>query len=341
MKRKELMDRMLIEFENWYKIDKERRQIGFYRNFFKKEYLEKLTRTKLIELFFDFVNDGGKLQSNGARTKDRFKSYIEGNFESFKNFILQPFSKDFDSKKWFEGRSNDSYFGFGISTIYLHRINESKFPIMNHKTIDALKTLGYNISTSMSYSNYRKTKAYQLELIKKYPELNNYNKVDALFQFLIGEDLGKPFLTEFKKSDEEYEQDLADSAVDVDKSPESLNDLRTKIAKMENSKEEYTIINGRRVKRNQALVAEIKKYRGFKCQFCNFSMKKKDGHFYIEACHIKAKSKKGSESLNNILILCPNCHKLLDYGKRKEIKTGNKDEFVVILNGKRYSAKLS
>ncbi|MBT4290054.1 MAG: hypothetical protein HOD92_22240 [Deltaproteobacteria bacterium] len=53
-------------------------------------------------------------------------------------------------------------------------------------------------------------------------------------------------------------------------------------------------------------------------------MFKSNGGYYIEACHIKPKAEGDKDHLDNILILCPNCHKLFDYELRtneKKLKT--------------------
>ena len=86
-------------------------------------------------------------------------------------------------------------------------------------------------------------------------------------------------------------------------------------------------------------MAQIKKYRNYKCQFCSSTILKENGDCYIEACHIKPKAEGGKDKLNNILILCPNCHKLFDFGKRK-IKKHTNDYFIISLNGKQYNVSL-
>ena len=77
----------------------------------------------------------------------------------------------------------------------------------------------------------------------------------------------------------------------------------------------------------------------YKCQFCSTKILKANGDYYIEACHIKAKAEGGKDRLNNILILCPNCHKLFDYGNRENEKR-TKDKYSVFINGKKYKALL-
>ncbi len=64
-----------------------------------------------------------------------------------------------------------------------------------------------------------------------------------------------------------------------------------------------------------------------------------NGSFYIEAAHIKPKHKKGRETPDNILILCPNHHKEFDFGNLK-IEKHAKDEIVFQLNSKRYNIDL-
>jgi predicted HNH restriction endonuclease len=77
---------------------------------------------------------------------------------------------------------------------------------------------------------------------------------------------------------------------------------------------ETIIVKGKKYKRNNSNIVKIKILRGFKCQICGKSIIKKDGSKYIEAAHIKAKSKGGKELWNNIILLCPNHHKEFDLG---------------------------
>lgn len=83
---------------------------------------------------------------------------------------------------------------------------------------------------------------------------------------------------------------------------------------------ETIIINQKVYKRDNVLIAKIKKDRNFECQICQTKIKKSNGEFYIEAAHIKAKKDRGKETKENILILCPNHHKEFDFGKREVIK---------------------
>ncbi|MEC3908375.1 HNH endonuclease [Tamlana sp. 2201CG12-4] len=102
---------------------------------------------------------------------------------------------------------------------------------------------------------------------------------------------------------------------------------------------EIVTINSKSFKRNNKTIAQIKLLRKFKCQICSTSIKKKDGTLYIEAAHIKPKNKKGHETLDNILLLCPNHHKEFDYGKR-EILEHTQEMIHFKLNGTEHKIPL-
>lgn len=102
---------------------------------------------------------------------------------------------------------------------------------------------------------------------------------------------------------------------------------------------EEVIINSKSFKRDNRTIAQIKFLRDFKCQLCSTTIKKKDGTFYVEAAHIEPKSRKGRETPDNILLLCPNHHKEFDWGDRK-ILQHDKDTIIFIMNGEEYTISL-
>ena len=83
----------------------------------------------------------------------------------------------------------------------------------------------------------------------------------------------------------------------------------------------------------------IKYLRDFKCQICGVAIEKRDGQLYVEAAHIDPKHKKGTETLENIILLCPNHHKEFDLGSR-EILERNKDMIEFKLNGRVHQINL-
>jgi 5-methylcytosine-specific restriction enzyme A len=115
----------------------------------------------------------------------------------------------------------------------------------------------------------------------------------------------------------------------------SKEQLLSELINLKETDSEVVFFKGKSYKRDNKTVAQIKILRDFKCQFCGTTIIKKDGSKYIEAAHIKAKHEKGCETLDNIILLCPNHHKEFDLGNRiTNICT--KQLYDVTLNGKNF-----
>jgi hypothetical protein len=71
-----------------------------------------------------------------------------------------------------------------------------------------------------------------------------------------------------------------------------------------------------RLKRCYTLIKALKDKYNNQCQICGFTFKTSNGQYYSEAAHIIPLSSRisGIDTPENILILCPNHHKMLDYG---------------------------
>lgn len=94
----------------------------------------------------------------------------------------------------------------------------------------------------------------------------------------------------------------------------SKRDLKTELDNLPESETDVVFIKQKKYKRDNKAIALIKLLRDSECQICSEYILKKDGTKYIEAAHIKAKKDKGNETLENILLLCPNHHKEFDLG---------------------------
>ena len=68
-----------------------------------------------------------------------------------------------------------------------------------------------------------------------------------------------------------------------------------------------------RIQRNSQRSEEIKRLYNFKCQICGEIIETPTGR-YAEACHIRplGDPHNGQDTKENLLCLCPNCHKRLD-----------------------------
>jgi hypothetical protein len=72
----------------------------------------------------------------------------------------------------------------------------------------------------------------------------------------------------------------------------------------------------RRVKRDQRLVEKLKDLYDGRCQRCEFTFIKRSGSPYSEVAHLRriADRLPGIDSPDNLVVLCANCHRMLDYG---------------------------
>lgn len=209
---------------------------------------------------------------------------------------------------------------------------------MNH--IRLVKDEGYQLKVfKLEYETILNKKGYPVESIKSFEKvLHDKDLVkDGGDWFAIDCENKYQQIAEFienMKEQNEIEHSLKNGSIHLEKS-----ELLKRIQDCENDKSEVITINGKSFKRHNYLMTQIKRYRDFKCQFCSTSILKENGEFYIEACHIEAKANGGKDSLENILVLCPNCHKLFDFGKRED-ENYTSDFYSVVLNGKKYEATL-
>ena len=112
-----------------------------------------------------------------------------------------------------------------------------------------------------------------------------------------------------------FSQEATDSIIDGSLSKnELLNKLKEKLASSEGSTTGYININGRRIKRKWLLVKYIKELADYKCQACGFMLIKKNEKRYVEAAHIDPLALSKLDTIENMVALCPNCHKKLDHG---------------------------
>lgn len=81
----------------------------------------------------------------------------------------------------------------------------------------------------------------------------------------------------------------------------------------------------RRIKRNRTIVKNMKDKHENKCQICGFTFKKKDGTYYSEVAHIVPIESRqvGVDVPSNLVVLCPNHHKMHDLGNLEIISNTN------------------
>jgi predicted HNH restriction endonuclease len=102
----------------------------------------------------------------------------------------------------------------------------------------------------------------------------------------------------------------------------------------EDLKNEKEIVVSQRVKRYQKIVRDLKDKYENKCQIedCGFTFEQKNGNLYSEGHHLVPLSEDGPQSYSNVVILCPNHHRMFHYAK-VEISDIKHDKRKVKING--------
>jgi len=106
----------------------------------------------------------------------------------------------------------------------------------------------------------------------------------------------------------------------------SLNNLYANISPKERAKKVQSHLD-----RGSAVTKALKSLLGAKCQICGWvGFEKKNGESFIEAHHIiqLSERKVGSLCTENIILLCPNCHREVHYGK--EFSASEDSENIII-----------
>lgn len=169
------------------------------------------------------------------------------------------------------------------------------------------------------------------ELLKSGATIEERKKLATLYKAMTGSDL---YIDQASKDVGEQEE-LSKIVARQDKE-QVIRELKA----IKPESPEIITVKGKKYNRDNKTIAQLKFVRDYKCQICGSYILKKDGSFYVEAAHILRKSHRGSETPENILILCPNHHKEFDLGRR-EIIEHIKKQIVFNLNGINYNINLT
>ncbi|ACF42685.1 HNH endonuclease [Pelodictyon phaeoclathratiforme] len=161
---------------------------------------------------------------------------------------------------------------------------------------------------------------------------SDYKKLSDIYEYYVEEKFELPYCSQDEKEQEELAQFYKQAKI----KEEILDELNN----LQPSDSEEIIVNKKTYKRDNKTIAQIKILRDFKCQICGVTITKKDRSKYIEAAHIKAKHQKGRETIDNIILLCPNHHKEFDLGDRI-IKSHDSNFIDFVLNGQQYKISLT
>lgn len=179
------------------------------------------------------------------------------------------------------------------------------------------------------------------ELKKSGIRQEEYLKLTKIFEYVTGSKYEQftPTIEHRKDEDEQKELEI-EIQKEITQDDRYKNKLIQELKTLTPQSPEKIEFKGKYYKRDNKTLAALKLIRNYKCQICGKTILKKDGSFYIEAAHIKMKSKEGPETPDNILVLCPNHHKEFDLGNRK-ILEHTKSKIRFELNGESHGISLS
>jgi hypothetical protein len=184
--------KLIDAFFNWYHNNPHSKNEDYYRETITRNHLFGLSKSDFIDFFYQFAHEGGKVQSGGYRTSGKFREIVESTYDQFRSFVLKPFDMNFDEAKWLAGTKAFKYFGIGLATIYLNRVDKKRFSILNNKAADSLALFDVTFPSD-KVKRYQIVQEAQKQLITWFPQFENYYRADALNQFLIGEEEGQPW----------------------------------------------------------------------------------------------------------------------------------------------------
>ncbi len=195
--KKTLSTKIIQSFKKWYDSSNHKENEDFYLNEIEFNNLNNKSDRELITFFVQFKKDGGKIQSTDNRAIDKFEKIISNSISSFRKFILEPFSTDFDEVKWLNEYKKFKYLGIGTATIYLNRVNKNKYHPFNNKAREAFNLLSSKKLPGLETKAYSIVGRLSKQMIELYDCFDNYFQTDAFTQFIIGEEEGKRLIKEW------------------------------------------------------------------------------------------------------------------------------------------------
>ena len=284
----------------------------------------------------------------GIDTDEEFSGYIRWTAKpvKFKNGgLMILYSKNTDESKVqivgvygevkiLESEIHYNMKGFQDDTYWTNLRAQKKLSMLFPKPLNAKRYSAKRLVPQVGYRYIEQNVAEEIildeirELSTSGIQEKDFIKLKEIYEYYFDN-----VLPEFLSVDKIEEEEL--TKIFLNKQSEVINDLKNYTP--EDPKQ--IVINHKTYKRDNKIIAQLKIYRNFQCQICKLQIKKADGSFYIEAAHIEPKNKKGTESPENILILCPNHHKEFDYGKRS-IQSHTKELVEFVLNGSSFKIDL-
>jgi len=92
----------------------------------------------------------------------------------------------------------------------------------------------------------------------------------------------------------------------------------------------------RQLARDRKIVVDLKRLYGGRCQCCGFTFKQANGDPYSEVAHLRAVASREADldTKDNLLVLCANHHRMLDYGAIQIEYDAAADKLLLRKNGR-------
>ncbi len=181
------------------------------------------------------------------------------------------------------------------------------------------------------------------ELLINYFDDNNSSKFGNGRSELKVHIIGDKFILRGRKTSEELDlthyfipNDNDDTFCDVIQEC-LIEDILEKAKAFVDYEEQYRTEYNNRLQRHESKMQKerIARIENYTCQICGFRQSYLNANgktrYIIEVDHILEKSQGGGENINNLLVLCPNCHAKKTYGVIKI----NSDYSIIDENGER------
>lgn len=111
----------------------------------------------------------------------------------------------------------------------------------------------------------------------------------------------------------------------------NLKQILEELEALTSNSSDVAIIKSKRYFRDPRKSVLLKELYAYRCQICETKIMDTLGNLYVETHHIKKRSEKGGDEVSNMLVLCPNHHKMFDLGSAK-IDLGAK---IIRINGEK------
>lgn len=243
--------------------------------------------------------------------------YARGKFVSVGELIFKKKSEDLALALWPRSKETNEPW---ICVFFVDKLVEIDLPLE-----DFNKITGYNLPAVMGFMPVRKGME---QIVKRFGDVEGF--VQTLKSGLQLSDIDElASITKLAITQKQLESVAKFDELTRGRGEEELEEALKKHAASANdvTPEKITKLV-RTFRRNGKLVRDMKEKYKNECQICGFTFKTAKGSYYSEAAHIVpiSSGKEGVDTPDNMWILCPNHHKMLDMGAIKALSASEYEQ---------------